>query len=42
MIDILSSMQWLDAQYHVGDSCLAADTGGNVFDKPPSKNVGLM
>jgi hypothetical protein len=28
MIDILLSMQWLDAQFHIGDSCLAADPGG--------------
>jgi hypothetical protein len=42
MIDILSSMQWLDAQFHIGDSCWPQALAGNVFYKPPRKNVGLM
>jgi hypothetical protein len=34
-------MQWLDAQFHIGDSSLAADTGGKRVLQT-SKNAGLM
>jgi hypothetical protein len=34
-IAILSPLQWLDAQSHIGDSCLAPTMAGTVFCKPP-------